>query len=279
MSTDIFQLDWIYIDTIIIILLLLLLLGVKLYKLTHRWRFTFSNEALEHTYYQKAPLKINNQTLCSTKWSLTRNSFLREESNERPTIVILRTNYKKRLLFILTEGLSSYGFNVINLRIKHRLDKNIKKFFDKNLVTNIGHLVSKVINFFKEKESEINFNFILLNYSKSTLSYKSILTDPKNYGMIVINPKLNNQNIKNYNDIFDSSSLNSQLFTIFSKRSIFIFKNKNLKQFLNQYNHQKEKQLNLLTIKKANYKFNYYETILLGMVINIIDNKLLNMKN
>ncbi|MFX1320810.1 MAG: hypothetical protein ACFFAQ_04110 [Promethearchaeota archaeon] len=278
MSPDIFQLDWIFIDTIIIILLILLLLGVKIYKLTHRWRFSFSNEALEYIFFRKPPLKINNQSISTSKWTLTRNLSLREEINKKPLILILRTNYKKRLLYILTEGLSSYGFNVISLRLKIRLDKN-NNLFNKTILDNIRSLISTIIDFFEEKDSEFNFNYILLNYSKSSLSYKSILTDPKNCGMILINPKLNNENIKNYNDLFGSSHLNSQLFTIFSKRSIFILNNKNLKRLLGLYNHQKEKKLNLITIKKANYSFNYYETILLGMIISLIENKLLKVKN
>jgi len=278
MSKDIFQLDWIFIDTIIIVLLILLLLGVKLYKLTHRWRFSFSNEALEFISYRKPPLEINNQSISTSKWTLTRNISLREEINKKPLIIILRTNYKKRLLYILTEGLSSYGFNVINLRLKIRLDKN-NNLFDKALLDNIRHLISTVIDFFKEIDSEFNLNYLLLNYSKSSLSYTSILTDPKNCGMILINPKLNNKNIKNYNDIFKSSPLNSQLYTIFSKRSIFILNNKNLKRLLSLYNHQKEKKLNIITIKKAKYSFNYYETILLGMIISLIENKLLKAKN
>lgn len=278
MSNDIFQLDWIFIDTIIIVLLILLLLGVKLYKLTHRWRFSFSNEALEFISYRKSPLEINNQPISTSKWTLTRNISLREEINKKPLIIILRTNYKKRLLYILTEGLSSYGFNVINLRLKIRLDKN-NNLFDKALLDNIRHLISTVIDFFKEIDSEFNLNYLLLNYSKSSLSYTSILTDPKNCGMILINPKLNNENIKNYNDIFKSSPLNSQLYTIFSKRSIFILNNKNLKRLLSLYNHQKEKKLNIITIKKAKYSFNYYETILLGMIISLIENKLLKAKN
>ncbi len=278
MSNDIFQLDWIFIDTIIIVLLILLLLGVKLYKLTHRWRFSFSNEALEFISYRKPPLEINNQSISTSKWTLTRNISLREEINKKPLIIILRTNYKKRLLYILTEGLSSYGFNVINLRLKIRLDKN-NNLFDKALLDNIRHLISTVIDFFKEIDSEFNLNYLLLNYSKSSLSYTSILTDPKNCGMILINPKLNNKNIKNYNDIFKSSPLNSQLYTIFSKRSIFILNNKNLMRLLSLYNHQKEKKLNIITIKKAKYSFNYYETILLGMIISLIENKLLKAKN
>ncbi len=278
MSNDIFQLDWIFIDTIIIVLLILLLLGVKLYKLTHRWRFSFSNEALEFISYRKPPLEINNQSISTSKWTLTRNISLREEINKKPLIIILRTNYKKRILYILTEGLSSYGFNVINLRLKIRLDKN-NNLFDKALLDNIRHLISTVIDFFKEIDSEFNLNYLLLNYSKSSLSYTSILTDPKNCGMILINPKLNNKNIKNYNDIFKSSPLNSQLYTIFSKRSIFILNNKNLKRLLSLYNHQKEKKLNIITIKKAKYSFNYYETILLGMIISLIENKLLKAKN
>ncbi|MFX1315622.1 MAG: hypothetical protein ACFE9T_07135 [Promethearchaeota archaeon] len=278
MTQDIFHLDWIFIDTIIIILLILLLLAVKLYKATHRWRFSFSNEALENSYYRKPPIKINNPFISSFNWTLTKNTSLSEESDKKPIIMILRTNFKKKLLYILTEGLCSYGFNIINLRLKLNNHKSYN-LFDKTHLDDVRDQITIILDFFKEKDLNSNYNYILINYSKSFICYKSILTDPKNYGMILINPKLNNENIKNYNDLINSHQQISQLFTIFSKKSIFILNNRNLKRFLIQFYQQNQKKLNLISIEKAKYSFKYYETILLGMIINLIESKLLNAKN
>ena len=159
--TSIFQVDWIFVDTVIIILLFLLLFSVKIFKITHRWRKSFSNQALEHNCHKKVRKEFKNQYIFPKKWCLTTNSSLKEESGKLPLILVCRTAYNRKFLRILTEGLSTYGFNVINLRLKIGLDKN-NTLFDKTLIANIRHLISNVIDFFKEKDSEFNFNYILL---------------------------------------------------------------------------------------------------------------------
>ena len=127
--TSIFQVDWIFVDTVIIILLFLLLFSVKIFKITHRWRKSFSNQALEHYCHKRAREEFKNQYFLPKKWCLTANSSLKEESSKLPLILICRTVYNRKFLRILTEGLSTYGFNVINvkIKIKHILDNNTLK--------------------------------------------------------------------------------------------------------------------------------------------------------
>lgn len=276
MLNDIFQIDWIFIDTIIIILLFILLFSVKIFKITHRWRYPFSNEALDHFYFPKANENLKNQLVLTKRWSLTINSSL--NVSNFPLILIIRMNYKRKFQRILTEGLCSYGFNVINIKakIKHSAKKVAT---EKELINDWNSLISTVIEFFKQAELIIKSNYIVLNLSKSYLSYKAILSDTNNNGMILVNPKLNRQNLKNYFDIIKEFSTYPQIYTIFSRKSIFLLKNRNLKKYLKEFYPQNTNILEFSTLHKAKNSFKFYETIVLSMIIDIIENKLLNSKN
>ncbi len=271
---DIFQIDWVFVDTIIIILLFLLLVGVKIFKSTHRWRMTFSNEALEHLDFPNANKIVGNQFFRTKKWSLTRNSSLKELHSKSPLILVLRTTYKRKLLRILTESLCSYGFNIINVRIKIKQYPD-SKIFEKHVISELKSLVSAIINYFSKKDLVKNQNYILLNHLKSSFDFRAILTDNKNKGIILINPKVNKENLINYQNIIDNNLLDNYLYTIFSKRSIFILPNRNLKCLIARFPSQDLIRLKIYTLDKAKNSFKYYETIVLGLIIDIIENKLL----
>lgn len=278
MLNDIFQIDWVFVDTIIIVLLFLLLIGVRIFKSTHRWRSTFSNEALEHFYFPDAYKIVGNQFFQAKKWCLVRDSSLKEKYSKNLLILVLRTNYKRRLLRILTEGLASNGFNIITakIKIKHYPDSNI---LEKGVIDELKSLISTIINHFKEKELTKNQHYILLNHSKSIFPYKAILTDSKNKGMILINPKIKTENLINFHNVIDNTLSNNHFYTIFSKKSWFIFPNKNLKSLLTEFPSQILTGLKILTLDKAKNLFKYYETIVLGIVIDIIENKILKSKS
>lgn len=275
--TSIFQIDWISVDIIIIILLLLLLFSVKMFKITHRWRYSFSNQALEHICFSQAREKSKNQIFLTKKWCLTRNSSLKENFSNLPLILIFRTNYKRKLLRVFTEGLSSYGFNVINIKAKinHIPDS---RTLEKTLIDEWNSLISAIFDDFKLTEVMIKSKYILISHSKSIISYKQILSGSDSKGAILINPKLNKKISSDYYNIFKNNSINGQIYTIFSRKSTFIFKNKHLIKFLKEITPQKNNILKHLTIEKATYSFKYYETIVLGMIIDIIENKLLKSK-
>jgi hypothetical protein len=177
----------------------------------------------------------------------------------------------------LTEGLSTYGFNVINIKVK------IKHIPDDILLENAVNdewksLLSTIVDDFKLAEFQINSKYILINHSNSIIYWKHILSDSNNMGIILINPKLNKKNSLGYYDIIKNNLTNTQIYMIFSSKSILILKNKRLIKFLKLIAPQKTDNLKFLTIKKANYSFKYYETIVLGMIIDIIENKLLKSK-
>ena len=243
---------------------------MKIFKNTHRWRLSLSNEALERIYYKKVPIEVKNQYIITNKLSLTRNTSF-NENNSMPTIIIIRTNYKKKLLHVLTEGLSSYGFNIINLKFK------IKPFPDyyESIKEETKHLMSKILIFFKQNGLIPNSNFVLLNYSKSVFSYSSILSNSKNIGFILINPILNTFNIKNFSEIINRSETNPEFFIVFSKKSNLIMNNKNLKRFLEEFPKRNKDNPRLLTLEKVRKSFKYYETILLGIIIDLIENNFL----
>ncbi|MFX0106541.1 MAG: hypothetical protein ACFE75_13785 [Candidatus Hodarchaeota archaeon] len=277
MLYDIFQIDWIFVDTIIIVLLFLLLIGVRIFKSTHRWRVAFSNEALEYYTFPDAHKTVGNHFFHSKKWSFVRDSSLKEKCSKKPLILVLRTNYKRRLLRILSEGLASNGFNIITVSIKFKNypDSNI---LEKGLTDELTSLISSIINHFKETDLIKNLNYILLNHSKSFFPYKAIMTDSKNKGMILINPKINNKNLINFHNVIDNKLSNNPLYTIFSRKSRFILTNKNLKSLLNEFPSKLLTGLKIITLHKARNTFKYYETVVLGIIIDIVENKILKSK-
>ncbi|MFX1417408.1 MAG: hypothetical protein ACFE9N_00665 [Promethearchaeota archaeon] len=276
--TSIFQLDWILIDTIIIFLLLVLLFSVKIFKFTHRWRNSFSNQALEHYSFSKMPKIAENHFDLIKKWNFTRNLSLKEKFSSCPPIILFGRRYKRKFSKILIEGLCSYGFTIINIKLNTKnFTESIK--FEKNISTELKSLISAIIDSLKLKNMINNTNYIILNHSKPMLNNSLILSDPNNLGVLMINPKLNKRNFSAFYDLVKENTLRTQNYVIFSSRSVLILKNKHLKKFLTVIVPQRVKNLKYLTIEKATYSFKYYETIVLGMIIDIFDNKLLKSKN
>ncbi|MDX1797463.1 MAG: hypothetical protein R3255_02330 [Candidatus Lokiarchaeia archaeon] len=268
-----FQIDWITIDIIIIFLLLLLLIGVRIIKITHRWRYSFSNEALEYKKFSTSRESRKNQTILSKKWCLTRNSILKNNLYKSPVILIIRTKIISKLLKIITEGLSSYGFDVINMKVKftHEL-KN--KTLENSFVNEWLSSISDIFENFKIRETLINSNYVIIDYSKKVINYEQILTNPENKGIITINPKITSKFSSEISKFYKTNSPITKVYTIFSRNSILFFKNKHLKRFLKNYNSTNNFLSNCITIENTNNSFKYYETILLGVIIDIIENKL-----
>ena len=276
MLNDIFQIDWIFVDIIIIILLILLLVSVKIFKSTHRWRSSFSNITLDTFFVSDVPKLVGNKFILTKKVTLIRDSSLQEICNENPLILILRTHHKRKFLRILTEGLGNYGFNIISVKLKIKHYQNSIKF-ENIVIHELKSIISTFINWYKEKGLILNQNYILLSHSGSSFPYKAILNDIKNEGMILINPKINLKNLKYFIKVNDNKLTNDHLYTIFSKNSTFVLPNKNLKFLQANISSQKLTGLKILTLGKAKKSFKYYETIVLGMIIDIIKNKLLKL--
>ncbi|MFX0006552.1 MAG: hypothetical protein ACFFA7_07610 [Promethearchaeota archaeon] len=269
-----FQIDWITIDIIIIFLLLLLLIGVRIIKITQRWRYSFSNEAIEYTKFSPSPERRKNQIILSKKSSLTRNSIIKNSLHKSPLILIIRTKIVSKLLKIITEGLISYGFDVINLKVK-LIHKSENQILENSFVNECLSSISDIFENFKMSEELIKSNYIIINYSKKLINYQQISTNSENKGIITINPKITNKLYSEIRKFYKTNSPSYNVYTIFSSNSILFFKNKHLKRFLKNYTPPNNFLSNCITIENTNNSFKYYETILLGMIIDIIENKLL----
>ncbi len=270
MDIDIFRLNWVFIDIVIIFLLIILLIIVKLYKNSARWRGSFSNEAIVYNIYTKSDLKLNNLNIVPKKWNLVRNTALKKENSSKPIVIIIRTNHRKKLLHILTEGFVSYGFNVINISLKIKPQTNYNPL-DKTVQDETKNLISTIVNDLKKMSLIFNSNYVIINYSKSILSYNSLFSDVRNDGMIIINPKINRLNIKNISEINTLPKIKTSFSIIFSKKSILLFGNKNLGNFFKQYSKDIINKLRFFVFDKARMSFKYYETILLSKIINLIE--------
>jgi hypothetical protein len=272
MLSKIFQVNWVFIDGIIIFLLFLLLISVKIFKSTHRWRLKFSNNALESYFLPKSFNRGLDQSILIKHGSLTRNSSIFKNFQKFPTILNVRTKFKKHLSHIITEGLSSYGFNIINLKIKVDFRvKNSKDIIEKE----IHNLISSVIAHYIREEIIILPHYILLAYSRFLVPTKKIISDPMNKGLLYINPRLNKGEIRDNKDIFINLPQHPQMFYIFSRRYFFLLNNPHLKHFISELPKDLTSKAELITLEKSTRSFKYYETVLLGMIIDIIQNKIL----
>ncbi len=278
MTIDIFRLDWIFIDTIIIILLIVLLIIVKIYKNKARWRGSFSNEAIVSTKFKNTDIKLNINNILLKEWSVQRNAVFEKKNSSQPIIVIIRTNHRKKLLHIITEGLVSYGFSVLNIYFKIKPCPNCDPL-EKSVKDETKYVVSAIINYIKERDLITTSNYVALNFSKSILSYTSLLMDIRNRGLILINSKLSIINLRNISEIVNLNNLHSSIYFIFSKKSLLFIKNKNLVKFLKKNTEIDKKKLAYYIFDNARMAFKYYETLLFNQIIEFIENIIKKSKN
>lgn len=277
MINDIFQVDWVFVDTIIIIILLFLLIGVKVFKTTHRWRISISNNNLEFYSLSIIPVNLGNQFLRIVKWNLTKNSIFSKKNKKTPIILILRTNFKRGLIKVLTEGLSSYGFTVIHAKIK--IGRNSFPNQENDIaLKGIKPIISSALDYLKDKGLIATSSHLIINFAKSLISPKVILSEPDNIGLITINPKIHKENIGHFKELIINSVQYSQHFYLFNKRRFLFLKNRNFSRLFKEVKDKNKHKERLITLQKSNSIFKYYETILLGVLIDIIETKLMKIK-
>ncbi|MFX1388814.1 MAG: hypothetical protein ACFE9Z_01980 [Promethearchaeota archaeon] len=276
--TSIFQIDWVFIDTIIIILLILLLVIVKIYKSTNRWRNKFSNQNIVQKTVCNTYKRFQNQFFSLKKCKLTTKSSLIGNPYDFPFILIIRSKKKRKLLNFLTEGLTTYGFNVLNLNIKLKSKPNINTI-DKQTNDIYMSLISTLKDIIKREELLFNSSYILLSHSESYIYHNLLKFDSNNKGIILINPRLNWESCKNNQNQSQDFCLKSHLYAIFSKKSFFFLKNKHLDNYVKKRVDKNPQDFNILTIENTGRSFKYYETIILSMILDIIENEILKSTN
>ena len=81
--------------------------------------------------------------------------------------------------------------------------------------------------------------------------------------------------MKFFSEVSKLIDLESPINVIFSKNLSLFISNKNLKTFLKVFNNVNSEVFRLIVVEKARKSFKYYETILLGIIIYLIDKNLL----
>ena len=274
MAFDIFRVDWILVDTIIIILLVLLLISVKIFKEAYRWRFSLSNEFLTRTTAKALSFNLDRPSIYIKKWNLTKSKVIQEEISSKPSIFIIRTQRKQMLLKILTEGLSTYGFNVVNIWLKIKADKGKNKTI-RDIEREIQQIILSFLSILNQDLHLLSQRYVVVNFDKKIIPYNFITKDSNSVKLILINLRLNLANLKVIQTLETISNPQFQLFIIFSERLNPFFKNRNSnKKILNDKSLKNSNKFKYHTIQKAKSTFKYYETVLLSIIIKNIDNKI-----
>jgi hypothetical protein len=141
LSIDIFRVDWVTVDTIIIISLILILIAVKVIKQLTRWRHSFVNEKIHQSRVNGNLLIFNSQIVKVNYWSFIKNDEV--INSQLPYLLILRTRRKSRLLHALIEGIASYGMNVIDVK----LEILIKERSQDDLLEDLNEIILSILNY------------------------------------------------------------------------------------------------------------------------------------
>jgi hypothetical protein len=255
MSFDIFRVDWILIDTIISILLIIFLMGVNILKKLYRWRFPLSNLNLEQKMIMSQLFNDINVNKCIKKCILT---YPKDNNNsiKGNTIFICRTFRRYMLLNALTEGLSSFGFNIINIWFNKRINTNDVENRHKNIFSSI----IEQLNATKLMLSE-NYFIIASGCISSKNDFELINSD--NLGVIIINPNMKEKDIIKICEI-------SKFYGIYSEKLILFIRNPFLKRILKLNSQDFSEKIKIKVIKDAKGSYRYQETILLGELIKYL---------
>jgi hypothetical protein len=263
MSFDIFRLDWIFIDTLVVISLLLFLIWAKLFKKKFRWRSENTNISLEHIELESSEFLVKPKNITINKIDIIRNkSYLNNSFMETP-IILIKNKQKVKLLNILTEGLTSYGYTVISLEI--RFNSNRKKVIKEiELHQELFEIISQILNILKKEFKFIDSKYLILNYNALLSNFAAIISDKNNAGSIFINPKCS-INDKNLFSGFNLKDANVSI--ISNKEKNLLSPHKNFKKLLKNFSDNDILRYDLFIIENSRRSFKYYETILLGIII------------
>ncbi len=270
MAINLFQFDWIFIDTVVSILLIFFLVCVKIFKERFRWRSKLSNNNLYQYKFDKNSLELKNQNNLLKNVIITGNTILKNKQILKPVIIFFRTSKKRRLMQVLTEGLASYGFDVINIQLKTKAIQKLDHL-DRTIQKESIHLISAIINFFKIRQLISHPQYVILTFKISNIVYNSIISDKNNCGLISINPKSDILTQKVFSEFIDNRDLREKTSLIFSKKSKLNSKNKIMEQFSKNFSNYGYDNSNLIILEGNKRSFKFYETILLGIIINLIE--------
>ena len=267
MNFDIFHVDWILVDSIIILILILILCSVKLYKVKHRWRSCINKFSINEIKLDSNFFQFRDKRISIKKWHLLQNPKIHENKPSLPTIFLFSSKSLRYLPYSVIEGLCSYGVTVNYILIKRRRSFHTKQ--DSIISHNNQNIISLVYDYMKTNEYYENPQYWVIDFN-SYFSYKEFQNDRlTQIGLILINPSINQNKSTLLSNWFNS---NGMVHLIFSKKSYLWFKNQKITRFMKFFHQLNSKNINFDILDQTNIYFKNNETILLAKLMIIIKN-------
>ena len=183
-------------------------------------------------------------------------------------IPMIYKHHKSKLIKALTEGFASYGYIVINIKVKIKQGSSAKKL--KGLIfEEFQSFIKLVFDFFNQKRLIHNPEYSIIDISRAQIPIQAYLSEQMNRKIIKVNPKIRK---KNFREIWNFESDFQNVFYIFSRRSLIFLKNKSLTKLSKNNLKVRPGGIEIAVLDKSNRNFKYYETVLLGLIIDDIDN-------
>lgn len=262
MAFDIFRVDWILVDSIIIILLIIILCSIKIFKYKHRWRKLITNNYISKKNLDFSNFQLRNNKLFIKKWTLNYNQSLQEIQPDLPIIFIFSSLSLHFLPYAILEGLCSYGFTVNHIVIKKH-----RKFLKKKFI--LDHKKQEnfysILDYLKNSYPKINNQYYIISFDSYFSNIEFQNGNFKQIGAIHINPSFDN-----FQPNWISSDTKIKFNLIFSKKSYFWFRNRKIAKFMTLISQLNSKNAKITVLEHANVYFKNNETILLARLISII---------
>ena len=254
MSFDIFQVDWITVDSIIIGSLIITLIAVKVIKQLTRWRHSLVNESLEQYKFYGNLLMLNSRKVKVNYWNFIKNG---KDNKNQPVLFLFRTKKKIGLLHSLLEGIASLGLNVIDVKFEIL----IKDRTQNDLLEDLREIIHSILNYMDQEKS-----YIIISLREKPIN--TIIKEENCKLQISINPKFSQMD---YEMLIANLKSNSNYNLVISEYSFKFIKNHWNKYI---FKNDQETPSNLTLIKNTTRKFKYYETLLFGTITKFIIQKL-----
>lgn len=273
----IFQIDWVFWDTIIIFLLIIFLISVKIFKNTHRWRNFLSNPLIMENKTKNFEIQCGEQEIFRISFTLFEsiiNDVAENNNNKTSNLLII---FKKRRYntYPYAEALASIDLKVVFIDFK-----KVRKVEGKKLVKIkiSGELIDKIskaiyIHFIDIGDGP-EYQKIVFLFPNLTIQFLKISTLTNffdKFFLILSNFSENYEILKNFlnQDIIDKKKL---YFIIPLKRLLKLDEDQ-----LNKINRLKDNykihEKNILILEKSFKSLKNYETIIIGFILNNIFNK------
>ncbi len=273
----IFQIDWVFWDTIIIFLLIIFLISVKIFKNTHRWRNFLSNPLIMENKTKNFEIQCGVQEIFRISFTLFKsiiNDVAENNNNKASNLLII---FKKRRYntYPYAEALASIDLKVVFIDFK-----KVRKVEGKKLVKIkiSGELIDKIskaiyIHFIDIGDGS-EYQKIVFLFPNLTIQFLKISTLTNffdKFFLILSNFSKNYEILKNFlnQDIIDIKKL---YFIIPLKRLLKLDEDQ-----LNRINRLKDNykihEKNILILEKSFKSLKNYETIIIGFILNNIFNK------